>query len=289
MSRALNRLLKLGLHTNDGGAKAALFLDKATTGKTWKRQLFTGYARELVVSVRQPMRKLVFEQCAFVGRPTPAGEGKVKWGARLYDAQDVRFIDCVFEDLPLEHGAYINAAGDVTFEGCTFENIGAQAVQTAFRASETSNPAWAHAPGVIRVTDCVVNNCGQASGAGRAGFALSFKSSGQAVVVRGVKLTSHQPTFRAHGGDWNSYGAICAEDVRSLEVERCVVDYVNPDRPAIQAARVPIVVVEAAALHHAARIKLEDCGGFRIAKVRGIGPLIVDGANFGTVAQGGSV
>lgn len=139
-----------------------------------------------------------------------------KWLLRAYD------VGGVIEDLVAwrvgdfivgreGHDAYLNPYGNLTLRRFTAIQCGGQAVQLAWRASETKIPQpWKHADFTIRLEDVSAIDCGVIGegGAVRASWPVSIFNPGQKLeIVRLVVRTRIAP-FNHQGKLYQARGAL---------------------------------------------------------------------------------
>jgi hypothetical protein len=181
----------------------------------------------------------------------------------------------------LEHAIYANVAAGLVVSGCRFERIGAQAVQTVWRAKETTHPELVDDDSLIIVEDSIAIGCGRIEGIGRAAFAFSFFDGPGEVIVRRCALRSHQPPFGHKAGNvgpqwFESFGAIMAQGHRRVELRELSIAYVNPDRPIIQLQNCPQVVLESIHVEYPALVRIKGCPSIVVAGCSGPVTLEVD-------------
>ena len=81
----------------------------------------------------------------------------MKWGSRVYNQIGARWLHGWIHDVPKEHGIYESPAGAVEYGWIVFEEIGAQAVQSSWRAHE-NNPF--RGGDLLWIHDVCAHNCG---------------------------------------------------------------------------------------------------------------------------------
>lgn len=165
------------------------------------------------------------------------GVGDNKWGVRRYKVTGSR-KRVVVRNITKEHAFYESPGeGTLLYEDCAGINIGAQFIQIRHTGNRT-DPMW-NLNRLVHIRNCQAREVGLASGAGRAGFAVSVKDMGphSDVVIQGVWIrTIKQTAVKVYNGvTYNSFGAICVEYCRSLLLENFHIEMRPPsDRDAIQ-------------------------------------------------------
>lgn len=272
------------VHTVAKGETAALMLKQPSDGQIYERTLFTGSGREVVVGFKgEVQRDLTFSECRFEAQVGPDGLANTFWLARLYELVRASFIRCEFQPATqdarvLEHAIYGNVPAGLTVSGCRFERISSNAVQTVWngREGETMHPELADDLTYIVVEDSIAIGCGRADGP-RAAFAFSFFPGPGGVIVCRCALRSHQRAFNAHGGTWNSFGAIMAEGHREVGIHDVDVDYLNPDRPVIQLVNDGEVWIRNVHVEHAGLVRIKGCSRVHVEDCTGKATLEIDG------------
>jgi hypothetical protein len=271
-------------HTLSKGESAALELKQSSAGALYSRTLFAGAGRQVVIGYKGAKQVgLRFSECQFRAQAGADKLNNVFWLARLYELVACSFTSCDFRpesDAEMrEHAIYGNVAAGLLVSGCRFERIGAQAVQTVWdgRESETAFPELRNDSSEIIVEDSIAIGCGREHGAGRAGFAFSFFPGPGEVLVQRCALRSHQRNFVAHGGTWNSYGAIMVSGHRLARIVDVDVDYRNPDRPAIQVENCPEIILRNVHIDEYAVVRIKGCARVVVENCTGWGILEVDG------------
>jgi hypothetical protein len=165
-----------------------------------------------------------------------------KWGMRRYGLNGICHTQsCIIRNLGLEHAIYDEVfGGEHHYTDLYLDNCGAQGLQIRTTEQPPSlSPHYLDAK-TIYVTNVTINECGQARGAGRAGFGLSIKDQGpnadilltevfvQTVKQEAVKVKKDGTVLA------DSFGAICIERARRLDIAGGYVSMKNPDRSAIQ-------------------------------------------------------
>lgn len=169
---------------------------------------------------------------------------KTKWAFKAWDVEQSSFTGCTFEDVPVEHGQYINAIGGIRWERCLWRNCGSQAVQVVYaipgskRSFETGLGAgWqshvnATAGEWHEVLDSAVVQCGLPTGA-RPSYALSF-FGGAAHPVRVARCYIRTATSFDNNGPRQSYGAVMAHGRGRFELLETFIEYPQGDRSVVQ-------------------------------------------------------
>lgn len=171
-------------------------------------------------------------------------DNKSKWGLRRYGLTGYCYTNSnIIRNLGLEHPIYDEVFGGThRYSNLWLDNSGANGLQ--LRVTEQPpklSPHYLDAR-YIEITDVVVSECGQARGAGRAGFGISIKDMGPNTEVHMERVavqTVKQRNVKSKPADFtgfvpDSFGAICVEYVGKLVIDNCYVSMLNPDRHAIQ-------------------------------------------------------
>lgn len=187
------------------------------------------------------MENMVVSGCIIEAKPR---DNKSKWGLRRYGLTGNCYTDTsVIRNLGLEHAIYDEVFGGThVYSNLWLDNCGAQGLQLRITEQPASLSPHYLDTRHIEISDVVVSECGQARGAGRAGFGISIKDMGpntevhmQRVAVQTVKQRNVKSKPEGYTGFIpDSFGAICVEHVSKLVIDDSYVSMLNPANFGIQ-------------------------------------------------------
>lgn len=163
-----------------------------------------------------------------------------KWLTRWYTVTG-RFANSFWKNCPVEHAVYLAPGpGDLEFTECLFYNIAANAIQLRLATVDNTNlppeqsPYW-NTERTILLQRVVMLECGQKRGGGRAAFAFSPKSPGPGttIICRDVFIQTVKQVD-VDGKGHNSFGGMCFEECKRVEIYGGVIELDNPANGAIQ-------------------------------------------------------
>ena len=187
------------------------------------------------------MGDMLVSGCIIEAKPR---DNKSKWGLRRYGLSgDCVTTETIIRNLGLEHAIYDEVfGGHHIYSHLWLDNCGAQGLQLRITEQPAKLSPHYLDDRYIEIRDVVVSECGQARGAGRAGFGISIKDMGPntevymaRVAVQTVKQRNVKSKPEGYTGFVpDSFGAICVEYVGKLIIDNCYVSMLNPANFGVQ-------------------------------------------------------